>query len=336
MKIVIVSDAWFPQVNGVVRTLDTTAKELRRLGHEVDLITPDLFRNIPCPTYPEIRLAILPGRALASKIDALQPCAIHISTEGPLGFAARRYCLRHGYPFTTAVHTRFPEYIQARTGIPTAWTYRLLRWFHRPATRVMVATESLRQDLAGRGFGNLVMWSRGVDLDLFEPMLDKQTFLPLPRPVYLYVGRVAVEKNISAFLDLSLEGTKLVVGEGPQLTELKRKYPAVQFVGAKFGSDLARHYAASDVFVFPSRTDTFGLVLLEALASGVPVAAYPVTGPKDVINGASVGILDENLASAALRALQVPPADCRAYAQRYTWQASAKQFLGNLAPFRVD
>jgi glycosyltransferase involved in cell wall biosynthesis len=334
MHIVIVTDAWTPQVNGVVRTLQTVGAQLRALGHEVDYITPDLFRTVQTPTYPEIRLAVFPGRKLRQLIDAAQPCAIHIATEGPLGFAARAYCRRRGYSFTTAVHTRFPEYIHARSRIPLALTYAVMRWFHRDATRVMVATESMRRELEAWGFRNIVAWTRGVDTVLFQPRGDKDALLNLPRPVWLYVGRVAVEKNIAAFLNLDLPGTKLVVGDGPQFNELKRKHPNVHFAGARFGEDLARHYAASDVFVFPSRTDTFGLVLLEALASGVPVAAYPVTGPKDVVGGTDVAVLDDDLGRAARAALSIPPERCRAFALGYSWRASAEQFARNLMPFR--
>ncbi len=336
MNIVIVTDAWHPQVNGVVRTLETVGRELAALGHLVTFVTPDRFTTIPCPTYPEIRLALFPRRRLARLIEAAQPCAIHIATEGPLGFAARSYCKAKGLPFTTAVHTKFPEYLHARTRIPLDLSYAAMRWFHGGATRVMVATESLRRELEARGFQNLVAWTRGVDVDLFRPRDSKQDFLPLPRPLWLYVGRVAVEKNIGAFLDLDLPGTKMVVGEGPQLATLTRKYPKVKFVGPKFGDDLARHYAASDVFVFPSRTDTFGLVLLEALACGLPVAAYPVTGPRDVVGGTAVACLDEDLVRAAETALTIDPAACRQFALGFSWRASAEQFARNLQPFRAD
>ena len=331
MRIVIVSDAWLPQVNGVVRTLMRTVDELTGLGHEMQVISPDLFKSLPCPTYAEIRLAVLPRRRLTRLIDSFQPCAIHIATEGPLGLAARRYCLRRKLPFTTAFHTRFPEYVKARIGLPLPVGYAALRRFHKPASGVMVATASLEHELAGRGFQNLRRWTRGVDTDLFRPR-DKY-FLDLPRPVHLYVGRVAVEKNIEAFLKLELAGSKIVVGGGPQLAELSRRYPEVRFAGPRQGEDLARHYAAADVFVFPSRTDTFGLVLLEALASGVPVAAYPVPGPLDVVNGAGVGFLEEDLASAARHALTISPEACRRYALQFSWQRSAEQFLGNLQPF---
>lgn len=334
MRIQIVSDAWEPQVNGVVRTLQHTSAELRRMGHDVDFITPDQFRTIPCPTYPEIRLALRPAPGLARRIDGFQPAAIHIATEGPLGMAARRYCLKRGLPFTTAFHTRFPEYVHARTRLPVSWSYAFMRRFHAPATRTMVATDSLRQDLADRGFGHLAMWSRGVDIELFKPR--PKTDNGLARPIYLFVGRVAVEKNIGAFLSLDLDGTKMVVGDGPQRPELQRRHPDVRFVGAKYGEDLAAHYANADVFVFPSLTDTFGLVVLEALASGLPVAAYPVTGPKDVINGAPVGCLDLDLEKAARSALKLNVETCREFAVDRSWASCAEQFLDNLAPFERD
>jgi glycosyltransferase involved in cell wall biosynthesis len=330
MRILIVSDAWYPQINGVVRTLSTVAGELRLLGHDVSVIGPDRFRTIPCPTYPDIRLAVDALGKLPQLIRAFEPDAIHISTEGPLGFAARRYCRRNGLAFTTAYHTKFPEYIQARTRIPPAWIYRLIRPFHAAAARVMVSTGSIEAELRRNGFDNIVRWSRGVDTGLFRPR-DK-SFLGDPRPIALYVGRVAVEKNIAAFLDLPFAGTKYVVGDGPQLRLLRRRYPGVRFVGMKTGEDLANYYAASDVFVFPSRTDTFGLVLLEALASGIPVAAYPVAGPLDVIGGAPVGCLDEDLAAAVAKALTVQTEACRAHALNFSWRASAEQFLRNLVP----
>ncbi|WP_207478057.1 glycosyltransferase family 4 protein [Arenibaculum pallidiluteum] len=331
MRILIVSDAWHPQVNGVVRTLNTTRQELEALGHTVEIIGPDRFRTVPMPTYPEIRLALAAGRRLARLIAGFHPDAIHIATEGPLGFAARRYCLRHGLPFTTAYHTRFPEYIRDRAPVPLALSYAVVRRFHAPAHAVMVATQTIEDDLRRRGFSNIRRWSRGVDTALFRP--GDKDFLDAPRPISMYVGRVAVEKNLEDFLSLDLPGTKFVVGDGPQLAELRQRFPQVRFVGAKHGEELARHYAAADVFVFPSRTDTFGLVLLEALASGVPVAAYPVPGPLDVIDGSGVGVLDEDLGRAVRGALGIDPAACRDYALRFSWRASAQQFLDNLRPF---
>lgn len=330
MRILIVSDAWHPQVNGVVRTLNTTRAELEALGHAVEIVGPDRFRTVPMPTYPEIRLAVAPGRPLARAIEAFAPEAIHIATEGPLGFAARRHCLRRGLPFTTAYHTRFPEYLRDRAPIPLALSYAVVRRFHAPAQAVMVATQSIEDDLKRRGFANIRRWSRGVDTALFRPR--EKGFLDLPRPISMYVGRVAVEKNIEDFLRLDLPGTKVVVGDGPQLGELRQRHPEARFLGARHGEDLARHYAAADVFVFPSRTDTFGLVLLEALAAGVPVAAYPVPGPLDVIGDSGAGALDEDLGRAVRAALAIDPRTCREHALRFSWRASAEQFLGNLRP----
>jgi len=332
MRIAIVTDAWLPQINGVVRTLGKLCGELEKRGHEICLITPSDFRTLPCPSYPEIRLAVMPGRGVRKALDDFAPEAIHVSTEGPLGLAGRRYCVKHGFPFSTSYHTRFPEYLSARVPVPLSWGYAFMRWFHAPSSSVMVATETVRQDLKARGFTNIKEWSRGVDTDLFRPR--NQDILGLPKPVFLYVGRVAVEKNIDAFLDLDLPGSKAVVGDGPQLQELRRRFPEVHFVGAKTGEDLALHYAASDVFVFPSRTDTFGLVMLEALASGLPVAAYPVPGPLDVINGHKAGILNENLEEAARGALRIPSDICREYALEFSWRGSVEQFLEALRPFR--
>lgn len=330
MRLALVSDAWRPQINGVVRTLVRLSEELARLGHEVRVFSPDLFLTVPCPGYAEIRLAVTPGRKLSTLLEDYRPEAIHIATEGPVGLAARRYCVLRGLPFSTSFHTRFPEYIQARTGLPPAIGYAVLRWFHGASKSVMVATATLQRELELRGFRHITPWSRGVDTELFKP--GPKTFPELARPVYLYVGRVAVEKNLQAFLDLDLDGSKMVVGDGPQLNEFRRKYPAVRFAGAKVGEELARHYAAGDVFVFPSRTDTFGLVQLEALATGLPVAAYPVPGPMDVVNGFGVGCLDEDLGRAARGALGIPPERCRAYALKFSWGNCARQFLDNLSP----
>jgi glycosyltransferase involved in cell wall biosynthesis len=333
LNIALISDAWRPQVNGVVRTLSAVISELGKGGHRVQTITPDLFRTFPCPTYPEIRLAVFPQHHVAELIEEAKPDAIHISTEGPLGIAARRHCLKRGYPFTTAFHTRFPEYIAARFAVPLSLGYALMRRFHAPSRGVMVATETVRRELAARGFGNLKRWIRGVDAALYEP--SEGGALPdVPRPIFLAVGRVAVEKNFDAFLSLDLPGSKVMVGDGPMLDKLKRRYPGAHFLGRREGKDLARLYASADAFVFPSRTDTFGLVLLEALASGVPVAAYPVPGPLDVVGDSGAGVLDEDLRRAALAALEIPRERCRAHALRYTWRASADQFVENLCPFR--
>jgi glycosyltransferase involved in cell wall biosynthesis len=330
LHLVLITDAWAPQVNGVVRTLQRTRLELERLGHRVDIISPDQFRTIPCPTYPEIRLALWPSRKLGERLDALKPDAVHIATEGPLGRAARGWCLKRRMPFTTAYHTRFPEYVAARIAVPLGVTYGIMRRFHAPAARVMVATQSIETELLARGFANISRWTRGVDLELFHP--DDRAELDLPRPIHVYVGRVAVEKNISAFLELELPGSKLVIGDGPQLPALKARHPDVHFLGARHGPDLACHVAAGDVFVFPSLTDTFGLVMLEALACGLPVAAFPVPGPKDVVRDGEVGALDWDLAKAVERALSLSRSACRTYAQQFSWEAATRQFLANLAP----
>jgi glycosyltransferase involved in cell wall biosynthesis len=331
-RVLIVSDAWVPQVNGVVRTLQTIAEEIRAMGKTVEIIGPDQFRTIPMPSYPEIRLALFPGRKLARLIEAFAPDALHIATEGPLGIAARRYARRHKMAFTTAFHTRFAEYLNARTRIPTRLTYAWLRTFHSAGAGVMVATQSLRDELTARGFANVRAWSRGVDLEAFHP--EPRENWNLQRPIFVYVGRVAVEKNLRAFLDLSLPGSKLVVGDGPQLRSLQRDYPAVHFAGARHGAALAAAYAGADVFVFPSRTDTFGLVVLEALASGLPVAAFPVTGPMDILGESAcpVGVLNEDLQRAALDALRIDRTACRPHAETYSWSACALRFLDNLVP----
>ncbi|MGB0681817.1 MAG: glycosyltransferase family 4 protein [Magnetovibrionaceae bacterium] len=332
MKILIVTDAWFPQVNGVVRTLNTLKEGLEAQGHETKYITPDLFKTIPCPTYPEIRLALTKPGTIGKMIDDFEPNAIHIATEGPLGTIANRHCRKRGYPFTTAYHTRFPEYIKPRFGIPLKWSYAMLRRFHGPSSAIMVATQTIEDALAENGFKNIRRWTRGVDTELFHPR--PKDFLDFERPIQVYVGRVAIEKNIEAFLALDTPGTKMVVGDGPQLESLKKKYPATQFVGMKKGEELAAHYAASDIFVFPSKTDTFGLVLLEAMASGLPVAAYPVPGPLDVVNQSGAGVLEDDLKKAVHEALEIDPSVPRAYAEKFSWEASVNQFLGNLDVFR--
>lgn len=329
MRLALVTDAWLPQVNGVVRTLGHTVREIERAGHEVVVISPADFRTVPCPTYPEIRLSVFAGRAVRRRLDALVPDAVHIATEGPLGLAARNWCVRRGWPFTTAYHTQFPEYVRARFPIPLAWSYAAVRWFHGRASRTLVTTPSMQRLLESHGLRHLALWGRGVDTNLFRPR-DRQ-FLDLPRPIWLYFGRVSVEKGIEDFLRLDLPGTKLVVGDGPACESLRRRYPAAVFAGYRHGEDLAAHIAACDVFVFPSRTDTFGLVLLEAMACGVPVAAYPVTGPVDVVVDGVTGILDEDLQRAALAALRLDPAACRAHAVAHSWEASTRQFLTALA-----
>jgi len=328
MRILIVTDAWAPQINGVVTTLRNTIRELEALDHTVGTITPDGFRTVPCPTYPEIRLALFPSRRVARMMDAFAPDAVHIATEAPLGLAARRHCLRTGRPFTTAYHTQFPEYIHARTRLPVAIVYRWMRWFHGPATAMMVGTPELRRRLADRGFANLAMWSRGVDTKLFR---DGERDVPgARRPIFLYAGRVAVEKNIESFLALDLPGTKWVVGDGPARAELERRFPDARFFGMKIGDELAWHYRQADAFVFPSRTDTFGLVLIEAMACGTPAAAYPVTGPIDVVVPGASGVLDHDLRSAALAALELPRNVVREHALAFSWERATGQFLANL------
>jgi glycosyltransferase involved in cell wall biosynthesis len=330
LKVLIVTDAWTPQVNGVVRTLEMLGRDLREMGHEVRYATPEGRITVPMPTYPEIRLSLFPRASLEREIREFAPDAIHIATEGTLGLSARAICIAYGLPFTTSFHTRFPEYVHARFSfISEARVYRFLRWFHGPATAMMVATQSLKRELEEHGFDNIRIWSRGVDVDKFHPMEGAN--LPYPKPLFLYVGRVAVEKNVEAFLELDLPGTKVVVGDGPARPALERKFPDAKFLGPKTGSALIAAYAASDVFVFPSRTDTFGLVVLEALACGTPVAAYPVQGPSDVIGDAPVGALDTDLAAACRKALTIDRDACRAFALGRSWMSCTHQFLANLA-----
>jgi glycosyltransferase involved in cell wall biosynthesis len=330
VKILIVTDAWEPQVNGVVRTLKTTARELGVMGHEVRFLTPLDFRTLPCPTYPEIRLSLFPQAGVNRTIREFDPDVLHIATEGPLGLAARRYARRHDFSFTTAYHTRFPEYVHARCRVPLSWSYAWLRRFHGAGRAVMAPTQVVVDDLRANGFQNVKLWSRGVDTAIFHPQESKR--LDSKPPIYLYVGRVAVEKNVEAFLELDLPGSKWVVGTGPAIESIKAEYPDVNYLGLLEREELAKVYAAADVFVFPSRTDTFGLVLLEAMACGLPVAAYPVTGPRDVVGDSNAGVLHEDLRTACLEALKLKRDDAIARARLFTWRAATEQFFSHLHP----
>lgn len=335
-RIAIVTDAWLPQMNGVVRTLTTTCNMLRKQGYEVMVVSPDQFASLPCPTYPEIRLAISPPGSISRKLREYAPGAIHIATEGPLGMAARRYCARSGTPFTTAYHTQFPEYLARRTHLPARWFWRYIEWFHRPARRVLVATESIREELRNHGLGKLHHWTRGVDLACFDPDAPAPAeFHELLRPIQLYVGRVSIEKNIEAFLNAQHPGTKVVVGDGPAFERLRRQYPEAHFLERKSGRELAGYYAGADVFVFPSRTDTFGLVMIEALACGTPVAAYPVAGPRDIVTD-DVGALSEDLDRAIDAALYCDSKACSGYGAKFSWEAATAQFLSSLAAFEEE
>lgn len=329
-RIAIVTDAWFPQMNGVVRTLSTTIGILQDWGHEVHVISPEQFRSMPCPTYPEIRLALTRPGAIARRLAELAPEAVHIATEGPLGLAARKHCVARGIPFTTAYHTQFPDYLSRRTHLPANAFWPYIRWFHGPARRIMVATESIRSELRAQGLTRLHHWSRGVDLDCFSPDAPlPPEFADLPRPIQLYVGRVSVEKNIEAFLRSEQPGSKVVVGDGPALAALRARFPQAHFLGKRSGRDLAGYYAHADVFVFPSRTDTFGLVMIEALACGTPVAAYPVAGPVDIVTS-QAGRLSDSLDDAIAGALTRDRASCAAYGRGFSWEASTRQFLDGL------
>lgn len=332
MRVLIATDAWHPQVNGVVRTLTSLQGSARGLGADIAFLSPEGFPAVPLPTYPGLRLALPGRREIARRIEAARPEAIHVATEGPIGLAARGYCLRNRLPFTTSFHTRFPEYVAARFRVPVSWSYLALRRFHSAARVTMASTASLMTELRGRGFRKLGLWSRGVDTDLFRP---EPASLDLPRPIFLNAGRIAVEKNLEAFLSLDLPGSKVVIGEGPQEAELRRRFPAVHFLGPRHGRDLASLIAAADVFVFPSRTDTYGLVQLEALACGVPLAAFPVAGPRDVIGDSPVGVLDEDLRTACLAALTLSRESCRAFALGRSWERSTRQFLRNVEHARI-
>lgn len=334
MRIAIITDAWKPQVNGVVQTLTRTRDELVTAGHDILLVTPEGKRTLPCPSYPEIRLTLFPARAVRRELDAFDPDAIHIATEGPLGVAARRYALSRRLPFTTAYHTQFPEYLRARLPVPVSWTAALLRRFHAPAVRTLVPTERIRRKLIERGHDNVVLWSRGVDSALFRP--DDPHVYDLPRPIWIYLGRVSVEKNIEAFLDLDLAGSKVVIGDGPDRAKLERHYKDSHFHGYRFGSELARHLAGGDVFVFPSRTDTYGLVMLEAMACGLPVAAFPVDGPIDVVRQGETGVLDDDLAVACRGALLVDRSRCRDFALERSWARATREFESYLEPRTRD
>lgn len=332
MRITLITDAWHPQINGIVTTVTQLGNALAGFGHAVQIVGPDRFRTWPCPGYPDVGLAFLCGPRLRPLVRNFRPDAIHLMTEGPVGFAARRYCRHHRLGYTTSFHSYFPEYLKLRIGLPPAIGYGYLRWFHRGSARVMVGTDTLAADLGRKGFARLAYWPLGVDTDLFRPR-DK-TAIQDRRPVFLYVGRVAIEKNVEAFLRLNLPGSRYVIGDGPQRAELEMRYPNARFLGYQRGERLAELIAAADALVFPSRTDTFGLVLLEALACGVPVAAFPVPGPRDVISVPGVGVLDDDLQYAALAALALEPAACRRYALAWSWQNSARTFVERLVPAR--
>lgn len=335
MRIAIATDAWQPQVNGVVRTLMAVTGELSRRGHEVEVVSPLSYRSLPCPTYPEIRLALAGSGQVGKQLARFAPEAVHIATEGPLGWAARRWCLAQGRGFTTAYHTQFPEYVARRTGLPASLFWRWIRYFHRRSSGIMVATESIREQLRANGLHHLRPWSRGVDLACFRPDIPPpDLFFDLPRPIQLYVGRVAVEKNVEAFLGNRHPGSQVVVGDGPALAGLRAQFPGAHFLGRQTGQALAACYVGADVLVFPSRTDTFGLVMIEALACGTPVAAYPVPGPLDVLDSRS-GAMRESLESAIAGALALDRADCTAHARKFSWEASVDQFLTALEPEQV-
>jgi len=329
MRVLVATDAWRPQVNGVVRTYERLAIEGPKLGAQFEFLSPEPFPSLPLPTYPEIRLAMVGEWNIEAAYSRFRPDYIHIATEGPIGLAARSWALRKGHPFTSSYHTRFPDYISARVPVPLSWGYALQRWFHNAGAGMMVAAPSLARDLKSMGFQRLLHWTRGVDTELFRPRPEVRP-VSADGPIFLYVGRVAVEKGVEQFLSLDLPGSKVVVGDGPQLAELRRRFPAVRFTGPKSAEDLAREYSAADVFVFPSRTDTFGIVLLEAMASGLPIAALPVTGPIDIVREGVTGFLDTDLRQAALRALALSPGEVRRSALNYSWSSCARMFLENI------
>ncbi|GGE05682.1 GDP-mannose-dependent alpha-mannosyltransferase [Polymorphobacter glacialis] len=340
MRITLVSDAWSPQVNGVVRTLSTIVDLATARGHRIQTITPDRFRSVAMPSYPEIRLALTTRRTIANVIAGFDPDAVHIATEGPLGWLARGWCIRRGVPFTTSFHTRFPDYAAARTGLSPSLFWRLLERFHRPAQHILVATPRLAAELAEHGLHRTRPWTRGVDLKLFTPdRAPHPLFAELPKPIALHVGRVAPEKNIEAFLAADWPGSKVLVGDGPALDDLRARYPEAHFLGSLHGEALASTYAAADIAVFPSRTDTFGLVIIEALASGTPVAGYPVPGPLDILGpdadgfrpGQCIGGVDENLSAAMAKALTADRTAAAHHGATYSWDRSCDQFLSALA-----
>ncbi|MEN1727449.1 MAG: glycosyltransferase family 1 protein [Pseudomonadota bacterium] len=328
MRILLVSDAWKPQVNGVVRTLETTRNTLQRMGHEVSVLSPEGRRTLPCPSYPEIRLTLRPGKAVRQMMASARCDAIHIATEGPLGLAMRNWCVSNARPFTTSYHTRFPEYVRLRAPVPLTWSYAYLRWYHRPAARTLVRTETQKELLGERGFVNLSIWPGGVDTNLFRPR--DRDHLKLPRPIAMYAGRVASEKNLEAFLDLDVKGSKVIVGSGPDLERLKARYREAHFLGYRHGEELARCLASADVFVFPSKTDTLGLVMLEAMACGLPVAAFPVPGPQDLITDGANGALDNNLEAAYYRALSIDSTACIEFAECFSWERCTERLLNCL------
>ena len=328
--VAVVTDAWFPQVNGVVRTLDNVRRILDESGVRMSIVHPGDFTTVPLPRYPEIRLSVMPYAKVAAGLDRLAPDAIHIATEGSLGLAALRYCRRRGFPFTTSYHTQFPLYLQQYAKVPPRVGFAMLRRWHNTSERTLVPTPSMLRDLEKRGFTNLVQWTRGVDHQLFRPRPG--AYLDGEAPILLYAGRVAMEKNLRAFLDAPVSGTKYVVGDGPALSQLRADHPDVRFTGYKFGEELAEHMAAADAFVFPSLTDTFGIVMLEAMASGVPVAAFPVTGPGDIVRDGVTGGIDHDLPRAIARALACDPLDCQSSALTFSWRRCAEIFLEALAP----
>ncbi len=339
MRVMIASDAWHPQINGVVRVFDTTKSHLEADGHEVLLAGPDRFRTIAMPGYDEIRLALFPGSKLADMTEDFRPDAIHIPVEGPIGLSMRHLCLKRGWDFTTSYHTRYGDYLKHRFGMNPDRAHVFQRWFHNAGKRLMVQTESLKTELSGRGYRNIVEWGRGVDTRLFRPWRGQEGFDPdflgLPRPIFMYLGRVSKEKSLEDFFRLDLPGSKVVVGDGPILPRYRKDWPDVHFLGFRTGEDIARHLSAADVFVMPSRFETFGMVVLEALACGTPVAAYPVHGPMDILGTATCGVLSEDLRAASLAALDIDRAECRAFAEQQSWNRCTSQFIANLVPSNV-